>query len=457
MAEWRISDECPLRELGGLDHERCAALYNYVVELGWVQRGLVLDSLDRRTWWECYGGDAVLAGVSDRLDATVVSFLKAAWHGYVMEPVAKRHLFHRYLACLHPREDLWENVNYVEDEDDSNKRRFCHSLLEDQDQLTAMQHMSIHDTDITMNSRQVWLPLEMILDDFIDMVDQGKILAVQDDYDGEQEHTEPWIMPSYTERDLEDTIQAFEHLVDAIHTRMPSQPLNTRQGLLDLVVSGDIKSLPSNSFAHSFLSRCSKPAFTYIAPGLNIAQHQPFAPAPGQVEFDKLYPLLLFSSTYSAYQETHRTPRGEDMRILHFASEFDHVPSYPAGLDLIETNPHGTHPFEDGSKLVLPFALGSNALVRTSDGALIGENVRRAENDGAIDIEPKSTELYQLGFNHFIASHNVQLRYVLEKWVEMVEQGKWQVDQDGVVGSIEKWGEADTKENWSDYQLPMSW
>ncbi|CAI9638213.1 unnamed protein product [Alternaria burnsii] len=103
------------------------------------------------------------------------------------------------------------------------------------------------------------------------MIDKGKILAVQDDYDGEQERTEPWIMPSYTEQDLEDTIQAFEHLVDPIHIRMPSQPLNTRQGLLDLVVGGDVESLPLNSFAHRFLSRCSKPAFTYIAPGISIA------------------------------------------------------------------------------------------------------------------------------------------------------------------------------------------
>ncbi|KAF7681237.1 hypothetical protein GT037_000213 [Alternaria burnsii] len=127
MAEWRISDECPLRELGGLDHERCATLHNYIVELGWVQRSLVLDSLDRRIWWECYGGDAILAGLSDCLDATVVSFLKAAWHGYAMKPVAKRHLFHRYLACFCPPEDLWENVNYAGDEDDSNKR--CFSLF----------------------------------------------------------------------------------------------------------------------------------------------------------------------------------------------------------------------------------------------------------------------------------------------------------------------------------------
>jgi hypothetical protein len=471
MAEWRISDECPLRELEGLDYERCAALHNYIVELGWVQRGLALETLDKRTWWECYGGDAVLASTSDRLDATVVSFLKAAWHGFAMESVAKRHSFHRYLACLCSPERLWQNVNYAEDEDDSNKRRFITlyaanwtlgishplGLVLDQDEYTAMQHMSIHHTDITMNSRQLWLPLEMILDGFIDMIDQGKVLAVEDSYRGEQERIKPWIMPSYTEQDLQDTLQAFEQLVDAIHARMPSQPQNTGQGLLDLVTGYNAESLPSNSFAHQFLNRCSKPTFTYIAPGLSIAQHQPFAPTSGQVEAGKLYPLLLFSSTDPAYRETRRTPWGWNMRISPFAYEFDHVSSYPAGLYLTETNPYGPYPFEDGIKLVLPFTLGSNACARTSDGALIGEYVQEEGDDAANDIEPKSTELYQLGFNHFIASHDVQLKYVLERWVEMVEKGKWQVDQDGVMGGIEKWREADTEAFWSDYQLLMTW
>jgi uncharacterized protein YuzE len=51
----------------------------------------------------------------------------------------------------------------------------------------------------------------------------------------------------------------------------------------------------------------------------------------------------------------------------------------------------------------------------------------------------------------------VQLRYVLGKWVEMIEEGKWEVDEHGVVGGIEKWREADTEEHFIDYMLPMSW
>jgi hypothetical protein len=43
----------------------------------------------------------------------------------------------------------------------------------------------MHDTGITMNGRQSWLPLECILDGFLDMTDQGKVVAVEEDYDGE--------------------------------------------------------------------------------------------------------------------------------------------------------------------------------------------------------------------------------------------------------------------------------
>lgn len=469
MAEWRISDETPLRELYGLDHERCAALHNYIVELGWTQRGLALATLDKRTWWECYGGDTALVSTTERLDASVVSFLKVAWHGFATDPATKPHLVHRYLARLCSPDELWENTHYAEDEDDSNKRRCITlymanwalgaihplGLVLDQDEGTAMQHMSVRDTEITMNGRRMWLPLEIILDGLVDMIDQGKILAVDETYSGEQERTEPWIMPSYTEQDLEDTLQAFEQLVDAIHDKIPSRMQSAGQGLLEIVTGGSPDIIPANSFAHQFLARCSRPNFTYIAPGLSIAQQQPFVPA--STEAVKLFPLLLFSSTSSAHQETQRAPWGEQMRISPFARDFDSISSYPAGLYLTETNPHSTHPFEDGCKLILPFTLGSNAFARTSDGALIGEHVQRAGEDAAAEIEPKSAELYQLGFNHFIAPHDVQFKYMLWKWLEMIEEGKWEVDEHGVVGGVEKWKEADTGEHWSDYQLPMSW
>ncbi|KAF2872889.1 hypothetical protein BDV95DRAFT_627726 [Massariosphaeria phaeospora] len=406
--------------LEGLDQERCAALHNYVVGLGWTQLGLSLDTLDKRTRWECHGGDAALASVSERLDASVP------------------HLFHRYLARLCAPDKLWQNANDAkdEDEDESNKRFIslymanwalgsAHplGLVLDQEAGTAIQHMSIHDTSITMNGRQIWLPLNMLLDGSIDMIDQGKVLAVGESYDGEQERTEPWIMPSYTQQDLDDTLQAFRHLIDTIHARMPSRPQNSEEGLLDFVTGGLPQSLSSSSFAYQFLVQSPRPSFTNIAPGLRIARHQPSAPVSVRLESTKLYPLLLFSSSHPAHQKTRRAPRGKEIPISLFPRGFDAVSTYPAGLYLTETEPHRTHPFEDACKLVLPFPLGANAFARTSDGALVGESVRGAGENAAAKIEPRSTELYQLGFNHFIAAHDVQLKHVLWKWVEMVEEG----------------------------------
>jgi hypothetical protein len=119
--------------------------------------------------------------------------------------------------------------------------------------------------------------------------------------------------------------------------------------------------------------------------------------------------------------------------------DLDDISCYLAGLCLTETRPHGTHPFEYSSKLILPFTLGFNAFARTSDGALIGEHIRKAGEGATVEIEPRSAELHQLGFNHFIVAHDIQLRYVLWKWLEMIELGKWEVDEHGVVGGVEKW------------------
>lgn len=470
MAARRINDH-PMRYIGGLNYQLCAALHNRIIALGWIKRGFTLNSLDKRSWWNYYGGNAVLASLSIRLHASIVLFLKAAWHGFEMKPGYIGHLFHGYLACLCSPDELWENQNYAEDESNSESRRFitlyrANRAPGDTDPLglvlcqangTAMYHMSVNDRYITMNGRQKWLPLEWILQGFIEMMQQGKFEAINENYSGEQERTGPWIMPSYTEFDLLEALMAFKQLVDAIHRRMPSQPQNTGHGLLDLVSRGSSENLPRSSFANRFLAQCVRPAFTYVAPGLSVAQYQPFAPAPGQMEAGKLYPMLLFSGKSLAHREILLGPWDQEVSTSPFASNFDHISSYPAGLYLTETNPHGPHPFEDGVKLVLPFTLGSNKFARTSDGALIGEDVRQPGVHSEAVRDLRSTALYQQGFNPFIAAHDAQLNRVLWRWSEMVESGKWRVDKDGVAVTVEEWKQADTRENWQDYQLPMHW
>jgi hypothetical protein len=301
-----------------------------------------------------------------------------------------------------------------------------------------------------MNGRQAWLPLELVLEGFLDMMDQGKALAVDSSYDGEQGRIEPWIMPSYTACDLDEALGAFTRLIRAIETRLPGASDNEVQTLRHAI---DPNALSTNSFAGQFLAQAPDIRFSYIAPGLHVVHQQPFASV--NVEPGQLRPLLLFESSQEAHQDIERTPWGAQVVTSPFSPSFRHITHYPAGLYLTETDPHGAHPFEDGCKLILPYAIGGNGWARTSDGALFGENTH-AQGPTANPV-PRSTELYQLGFNHFIEMHDVQLKHVLSRWADMVEQGKWTVNADGVAGGIEKWREADTEDHWQDYQLPISW
>ncbi|QYS99747.1 hypothetical protein H0G86_006866 [Trichoderma simmonsii] len=463
MSQWRVTAEHPLRETEGLDHERCAALHNLIVERGWIASGRSLSDLDRRSWWECYGGDAELSPYAAKLSPSVIAFLKTAWHGYAIT-AQPQHAFFRYLSGLCSPDDLWKNAHYGDDEDDSNKARYVTlymanwalgashplGLVFDQQTSTAMQHMSIQDTNITMNGRQIWLPLELILEAFLDMIDQGKALAVDSSYDGEQERIGPWIMPSYTVCDLDQTLEAFGRLTHAVESRMPATRSNETHRLGDAIRSSEL--LP-NSFAGQFLARARDTRFSHIAPGLRIARQQPFSSV--NVEGGKMRPILIFESSQEAYQDTERAPWGEEVHISHFPQPFQSITNFPAGIYLTETVPHGAHPFEDGCKLILPHTIGGNGWARTSDGALFGENTQ-AKGPRASQV-PRSTQLYQQGFNHFIQTHDVQLKHVLRHWADMVEKGKWAVDVDGVGGGIEKWREADTEDHWQDYQLPMSW
>jgi len=79
VARWRITDDNPSRMGDELDFERCAALHNFILEVGWLQSGRRLVELDRRSWWEYHG--AAAEAVRERLAPSVVKFLQRAQVG----------------------------------------------------------------------------------------------------------------------------------------------------------------------------------------------------------------------------------------------------------------------------------------------------------------------------------------------------------------------------------------
>jgi hypothetical protein len=477
----RVSPERPIQEYpNGLNYERCAALHNKIVERGWTQAGNDLADLSRTTWWENYGGDSALTEHVEKLDPSVIAFLKRAIVGDLA--------FHRYNGGLADPESLFYNVLYGDDEDDSNKRQFItlytanyehawsgHTagIVLDQEEFTATQQLSMEDSDWTMSNyaRTRWPALEDILSSFLGLIERGKTVAVNESsYSGKNERIGPWILNSYTELDLEEALGWFSELIIAIEARMPSPPPETgfETGLLSAEDLARFDTFRPDTFARRFLERARKPRFKYLAPGLQIVHDpQPFAsvrPAPleGMPDDEDIFddeeilrPILFFQSSLPSYIETTKTPWGGDWPISPWKEDFSQVTHYPSGLYLTEAWQHGSNSFEDGCKLLLPFTLGGNGWARTSDLALFDE--RDFGPDETPQARPRSTFLFQQGYNHFIQGHDVQLMHVLRLWTGLVERGVWEVDENGVKGGMEKWRDADTEEHWEDYVIFNSW
>jgi hypothetical protein len=301
----------------------------------------------------------------------------------------------------------------------------------------------------TTNGRQLWHPLENLLEGYIEMIEMGKVEAVPDNYGWEAppDRQKPWIFHDYSAAIVAKTVNTFNNLVDAIENRIPSLLEETPADHGPLIDEAVLDTAKIDGFAKAFLSQAKRPRIKYIAPGISIPSPAqisslPFSNIPIQ-DVDSRPPILLF--------------QGDDLvRDLGsaFGPPFDMSP-YPSGLYLSPIIRRGQNTFEDETKFLLPFKLGGHGFAKTSDSALIGEDTE-ADSDMVEAVE-KNDQLYQPGYNPYIEMHHTQLYRVLESWVDMVVEGDWDVDEHGVVGGLEKFREADTEEHWEKYVVPQDW
>jgi hypothetical protein len=287
-----------------------------------------------------------------------------------------------------------------------------------------------------------WYPLETILSSWIDMIHDGKITAAPEGVNLENEKQDPWINHRYSIRQVEDTALAFEKLVDAIESRMPSSSLSeaTTSPLLEKSTL-DSAEIPEGCFARDFILRARRPRFSRIAPGLKIPTAESFASSQSFISVENddedripIPPVLLFQA---ANEETHQLIDDEKP----FSTPYDRIETVPAGLFSTDVNIADPHLAEEGFKLILPFAVGQNEHARKSDGSKFNN----------------AWELYQHGYESFGGDPRPQRMVKLfENWLGMIEAGHWEVGQDGVAGQIEKLRESDT-ENWQRYWIAPSW
>ncbi|KAF7675693.1 hypothetical protein GT037_006412 [Alternaria burnsii] len=159
---------------------------------------------------------------------------------------------------------------------------------------------------------------------------------------------------------------------------------------------------------------------------------------------DEIPPILLFRSEINFFEDPTWSPRNSDARRPHFY-DYRNVRVYPSGLYLLPTE-YEHQNLEDQISFILPFAIGGNEYAKMSDGQKFMD-CRQYGNDSF-------TQLYSRGRQSLEDFQSQSLACVLENWLGMVEGGIWKVDGNGVVGDMETWKEADTKEGWEKYVIP---
>lgn len=302
-----------------------------------------------------------------------------------------------------------------------------------------------------------WMPLEVILDAYLQMIDEGKIQAATDDVGGfgSIRVSRHWVMHQYTAADVLRAVAAFKRLVTAIHARMPGDDSKDSMDLpwLDPASFMQHNILPSSTFAYEFLKAIAhiKVRFRYVAPGLRVPTVSEFLDQP----------ITDFETT--PRNDVGQFPGNFPLKILQLVCNQPVPESLIPRLTCLDL-PAGfyIHPVVDepplcygnACHLALPFNIGEKGHARKSNGEPFGRD--------SLDHEPEPrnehTGLYQPGLTDgFAECHDVQIDKVLRNWAERVERGDWDVDRDGVVGGIEKFREADTAEHWDKYWIPPSW
>lgn len=293
--------------------------------------------------------------------------------------------------------------------------------------------------------------METALEYWLSQIRKGAIAALPEveDRNYGNERFEPWEFVPYTDAMLDENINAFNRLVEAIEARMPppaspKSPTEIVYGLVDEITLQNLN-LPQR-FGYEFVRRVRRPRFQMIAPGLEVLGPSTFVDQPfGSVLYPgtvQIPPILLFRFKANYTDNTMPNNRtGEP--IAQLFPRHSRITTYPAGLYL---RPSSTISAEDECLFLLPFGIGANGYARRSDGSKFGS--RRTPVDSCFD-------LYRPGYQPFEQHHEHGLRDVLENWRGLVESGVWQVDENGVAGGIDVWREADSKERWTHYVIPI--
>lgn len=470
-----------------MDHARCAALHNYLVQYAWLAEGRSPARLPQANGANNYfasHGDAA-EETRSRLDPSVTAFLEAAmipsssandgeddneeddddtspapffwWASELSEPDA---LFADETADLYdqPADSLL--CLYAPNIGGSGGGEFGGGLLYHQGHHRAAVFMHMDDYDFALpveTHPDLWHPLETVLSHWIELLRVGKVVASPRHAPAlfGSEKMGPWEWRPYGDaQQVTSCVEAWHRFCDAVEGHMPPFPVvpgdaaalaTGEEGAQPLVAPGalDAASVPETCFARAFLTRARRPRFQRVAPGLVLPPTDPTAFAQGQAYTrlaregprTRIPPVLLL---FSEPQQREAAPMAS--RAFGGAG-FGSVAPVPAGVYSEAVERTGCDNAEEGFRLLLPYGLAGG---RRSDGSLLDRGT--------------AVDLFQHGYKPFGGSYHrpQRLERLFDHWRTLVDQGVWVVGPEGVQGTLDDFGKADTT-HWSDYCIPPTW
>ncbi|KAK3656725.1 hypothetical protein LTR56_002706 [Elasticomyces elasticus] len=291
----------PPRDVDGLDHERCAALHNAVFKHGWTASGRAAEDFipQTRPYVELF--PQVLQ--DDRLQPSTLAFLRLA---RVLPMAHEVNLFYMVFGLSVETGHL--EALYYPDADPSTLLYRTYTELTvyiksyDQNTKKAIMMFDITD-DIELD--YPWQKLESILTVWIEMIQHGKIVALDTsigtgsyewDAAGGFHLTEgpprdpatgarrlntaqrPWTILPYSRKDLQDSLELWRKIVETVESKMGINEPSAVRGLLDTGYLDGAR-IPIG-FARDFLSQAIRPRFSRIAPGLSVPNEEHFSIQP---------------------------------------------------------------------------------------------------------------------------------------------------------------------------------
>ncbi|KAI1090041.1 hypothetical protein F5B19DRAFT_347234 [Rostrohypoxylon terebratum] len=455
-----------------MDHVRCAALHNYLVQYAWESEGRDLADLRSSTFFTTHG--AAAEALRPRLHPSVASFLDTAilppadgdpaptffWVDGLPEP---DFLFADHPADLYDEpEDSLLSLYFpnIGQGGEFGGGLFYHQGIH---RAAMFMHMDDYDFALLVEAHpELWYPLETVLSNWIELIRLGKVVASPRDEPAlfGVEKIGPWEWRPYGEAQVHSCVYAWDRLCDAIESRL--SPLHPPTCVAEpepepLVAPSvlDAASVPDPSFTHAFLSRARRPRFRSIAPGLllppadasDFAASQPFAQLPRSPQ--AVPPILLFPAATTALADLtgYRSPFRNDF----CARSADGAPSrVRAGVysESVERNAYDNT--EEGFRLLLPYNLA---------GGIGDDGIGARKSDGSFITPGTATELFQHGYKSLGGDYYrpQRLERLFDHWRKMVEDGVWSVGPEGVEGSIDTFRQAGTAAHWRDYVITPTW